>query len=136
MHKSRVKVKHYIPLLHLLKKIILVTNVVSEDKATYVLEVQECKLDQTLPEASCTTKLDHWWGTAFGTNKHSSLAKIVKALLSCFLGPPIEGSFSIMGNIMNSDSARLNVQTFRTILSIKDTPMASKKTATQYFHDE
>ncbi len=38
-------------------------------------------------------------------------AKLVKALLSLFTGPLVEGSFNIMDDIIQNDRVRLNIET-------------------------
>ena len=43
----------------------------------------------------------------------------MKAAISCFHGPQVEGSFSVMKQVMNTQTGRLDVSTYRAIQSIK-----------------
>ena len=75
-----------------------------------------------------TTRLDTWWcccillrlvqpdwtlgGAAVSSSvKYPALFKMVSALMSCFYGPQLEGSFSMMSNIVNPSTTRMNVAT-------------------------
>ena len=62
-----------------------------------------------------------------------ALSKMVLALLSCFHGPQIEGSFSIMGNVITTQTACMGIKTLDAIQSVKYSLKASEKTAVQYF---
>ena len=113
----------------------LVTNVLTEDEQnSYDMEVRKFHVDGALPKAATHSRLDSWWAAVFATGNYPSLAKLVAALMSCFHGPQVEGSFSQMANIMNTATARMNVSTFNSIQTVKYALMASSKTAIQYFH--
>ena len=53
--------------------------------------------------------------------------------MSCFHGPAVEGSFSIMGDIIDPKSARMNIETFSAIQTVKYGLRASQKSALEYF---
>ena len=72
----------------------------------------------------------------FERGRYPALSKLVKALLSCFHGPQVEGSFSSMGNILDSIANRMTVQTFSAIQSIKYSLRAADKTSVEYFGKE
>ena len=81
----------------------LATNVLrEEDLKTYTLEVQRFHTDSTLHVALLDMQLDTWWALVFLIGKFSALSKMVAALLSCFHGPQVEGSFSVMGNVITT----------------------------------
>ena len=63
---------------------------------------------------------------------HIALSKLVAAMLSCFHGPQVEGSF-FMSSIMNAATTRMNVNTFIIIQTVKYSIMGSNKIAIQYF---
>ena len=104
-----------------------------EDLQTYALDVQRFHIDGSLPIASTDTRLDSWWAQVFDTGKFPALSKMVSALLSCFHGPQIEGSFSIMGNVITTQTACMGVKTLDAIQSVKYSLKASEKAAVQYF---
>ena len=86
----------------------LATNVLSEED---LLEVQRFHTDSTLPLALLDMQLDTWWALVFRTGKFPALRKMVAALLSCFHGPQVEGSFSVMGNVITTKTACLGIKT-------------------------
>lgn len=66
-----------------------------------------------------TARIDvDWWSTIIamkmpaGEMKFPILAKLVKALLSLFTGPLVEGSFNIMDDIIENDRVRPNIETY------------------------
>lgn len=61
------------------------------------------------------------------------LTRMVKAVISCFHGPQVEGSFSVMKQIMSTETAQLNVSTYSAIQSIKYPLRAVGKTAVEFF---
>ena len=64
------------------------------------------------------------------------LAKMIKALLSCFYGLQVESSFSAMKNIMNCKTSRVNLPTFDAKQTIRYELASSGKSAVQYFQRE
>merc|ERR1711874_227446 len=64
------------------------------------------------------------------------LGKLVKTVLSCFHGPVVESSFSIMGNIIHSQTANLDIETFDAIQTVKHSLKASGKSAVSFFKKE
>ena len=112
----------------------LAPNVLNdEDLQTYALDVQRFHIDGSLPIASTDTRLDSWWAQVFDTGKFPALSKMASALLSCFHGPQIEGSFSIMGNVITTQTACMGMKTLDAIQSVKYSLKASEKAAVQYF---
>ena len=96
------------------------TNVLNgEDLQTYALEIQRFHIGSSLPIASTDTRLDSWWTQVFDAGKHPALSKMISALLSCFHGPQIEGSFSIMGNVITTQTASMGIKTLDAIQSVK-----------------
>lgn len=125
----------HIAMRYMLELPSFVSNVLTENElSVYDMEVRCFHVDRELPPASTHTRLDTWWGAIFATSKFPSLSKLVAALMSCFHGPQVEGSFSHMSGIMNTSTARMNVQTYSSIQTVKYSLMASGKTATEYFN--
>ena len=104
-----------------------------EDLKTYTLEVQRFHTDSTLHVALLDTRLDTWWALVFQTGKFPALSKMVAALLSCVHGPQVEGSFSVMGNVITTKPACLGIKTFDAIQSVKYSLKASETSTVQFF---
>ena len=112
----------------------LVTNVLSSVECSlFETEVRAFHVDDKLPEFADGMRLDTWWNAIFEGMNYPNLSKILMAVLSCFHGPQVEGSFSIMGTIMNKRTAKLNISTFSAIQSIKYELKSVSKTAVEYF---
>ena len=62
------------------------------------------------------------------------MSKLVFALLSCFHGPQVEGSFNTMGDIIDPKSYRMQVHTYSAVQTVKYGLRATKKCAVEYFH--
>ena len=112
----------------------LVTNVLTETECDlYMLEAHQFHTDAQLPAADAQTRLDVWWTSVFETGRYPALSKCVMALLSCFHGPLVEGSFSCMSNIMDSTSARMGIRTFSSLQTVKYALLAKEKTSIEFF---
>ena len=76
-------------------------------------------VDITLPQAIVDKKpvrADTWWAQL---KDYPLLNKISLALLTIFHGPRVEGSFSVMGDVMDKKSGRMNISTYSSIQTIK-----------------
>lgn len=58
------------------------------------------------------------------------LGKLVKALLSIFTGPLIEGSFNLMDDILEVDRCSMNLKTYESLAIVKSAIKAREGTAT------
>lgn len=56
------------------------------------------------------------------------LGKLVKALLSLFTGPLVEGSLNIMDDIIEKDRVKLNIETYEGLAMIKSPLKAAGRT--------
>ena len=66
------------------------------------------------------------------TGRYPNLSQVVAAGISIFHGPLVESSFSVMNNVMDATSNRINVQTYAAIQNIKYALRAKKMSAIQY----
>ena len=94
--------------LELMKSLknIVPLNLSSDEKVKYD---QEAHRFHCSPAHKPNVRIDKWWGdnsTAF-----PALSKVAKAALSVFHGPLVEGSFNIMGNIIDAHSSRMAIET-------------------------
>lgn len=124
------------------------------DKLPNVIPKDELgKLDIELKEYTCDSQITHsdvdetapnfridtdWWVPIFhlisGTGldqkqRYPVLSVLVKALLSIFSGPIVEGSFNIMGDIIEEDRACLTTENYEAIAIIKQRLKATRETA-------
>ena len=69
-------------------------------------------------------------------DKYPNICKIVFVLLSCFSCPVVEISFSIMANVMDETTNRLNIESLGTIQTIKYQLSAKNQSAAKTFQKE
>ena len=77
-------------------------------------------VDPTLPPALVEKKFvraDTWWFKL--EDKYLLLSQMSLALLTIFHGPKAESSFSVMGDVMDKKSGRMNVSTYSAIQTVK-----------------
>ena len=112
----------------------VLTNVLSEeDHDEYYKEVRQFHTDESLPPLNEGQRIDHWWTKVLVSGKYNTLSKMVMAALSIFSGPHVESSFSVMSNIMQSKSSRLQVETFSSLQTIKYSILAGHKPSLALF---
>lgn len=82
------------------------TNVIQEDEVeAFYLQSRLYCTDSTLPPPGTSEMaLDKWWSFIQQTCKFDTLLKCVTAALSCFHGPSVESTFSVMSTILDSHS--------------------------------
>ena len=90
----------------------LVTNVLSDvETDPFLQEVHRYNID-TFPPSSAADgtllRIGHWWTKVSKTEKYPPLCKISFAMLSCFHGPQVKGSFNTMGDVIDPKSCRMN----------------------------
>ncbi|XP_060084683.1 uncharacterized protein LOC132563943 [Ylistrum balloti] len=128
---------HSLTLQYLQNLALKVDNVLSEEeKNQYERELRRYQRDEKLPEFE-NMRIDTWWADVQMKGQYPVLSKMVLSLLTCFHGPQVEGSFSMMGDIMDPKSSRMKIETYSAIQTVKSTLQAQKKTAVEYFspHD-
>ena len=77
-------------------------------------------VDPALPPALNEKRFvgaDTWWFEL--KDKYPLLSKTSLALLTRFHGPKVESSFSVMGDVMDKKSGRMNVSTYSAIQTVK-----------------
>lgn len=104
------------------------------DEEEYLREISNLQIDRELPSVEEFPRLDHWWAQIFKSGKYPTLSKLIKASLSIFTGPHIEQSFSIMNDIINPKTNRMNVSTYAAIQNVKYELKSQKKTSLALFH--
>ena len=103
-------------------------------------EVYTYNEDDKLPSAfdinGKAKRIDKWWMEVQRLDKYPNICKMVFALLSCFSCPVVESSFSIMGNVMDETTTRLNIESLNAIQTIKYWLSAKNQSAIETFQKE
>ena len=85
----------------------------------FTAELRNYVINFDLPQTQETGRLDVWWNKIFETKRYPILRSVVKASLSIFTGPMAESSFSMMNDIIDSQSGRTEIDTYSAIMSVK-----------------
>ena len=95
----------------------------TEKTDNYLKEISTLQLDESLPPAleenDIPVQLDLWWANIFQISNYPVLFQVVKACLSIFSGPHVESSFSLMSNIIDKRSNRMNIDTYNAMMTVK-----------------
>ena len=84
----------------------------STDLEDYEKECRKIMVDPTLPPALVEEKFvraDTWWFKL--KDQYFLLSKLSLTLLTIFHGPRLKSSFSVMGDVLDKKSGRMNVST-------------------------
>ena len=106
----------------------------SSDDNQFTAEISAFQLDNELPIFASGCRLDSWWNNVFKSGKYPNLSKIVKAALSIFTGPQIEASFSMMNDIIDKRSSRMDIATYGAIMNVKYGLIAKSQSSFQKYH--
>ena len=112
-----------------------------EEVRAYQIDDDLVLLANIYVEEDNRVDVDWWSRVAFLKNtkrgvRYPTLIKLVKALLSIFTGPLVEGSFNLMDDILEADRCRMNVETYESLTSIKSTMKARNWTASTMLIDQ
>ena len=99
----------------------------------YAPEIRNYIIDNQLPQPLENERLDSWWNKVSKTSRYPILSRLVHASLSIFTGPMVESSFSMMNDIIDSRSGRMDIDTYSAIMTTKYNLKSSGKTSTQKF---
>ena len=100
------------------------------------LEATALQLDRGLPSVAPNQRMDTWWAAVFQKGAYPELSKIVKAALNIITGPHVEGSFSIMNNLITTKTARTEVSTYSAYRRVKSFLKAKQQSSLEYFQRE
>ena len=103
------------------------TNVLKgQEVEEYEKEVRLLCSDPALPpvivdkkEVECYS----WWKSL---GSYPTVVKMVEAVLSIFHGPRVESSFSMMSDIIDPKSGRMNIETYDALQTVKYSLLANK----------
>lgn len=125
---------HTITHSHLLKLYPFFKFTCISQNDNYTAEISSYQIDKNLPEFNIGDRLDVWWNLIFKTNRYPTLSKVVKAALSIFTGPQVEASFSMMNDIIDKRSNRMDITTYSAIMKIKYSLLADGRSSFKKFY--
>ena len=79
------------------------------------------------------TNIIKWWASLEKSKRYPVLTKVALATLSIFHGPVVESSFNVMGVIMDTKSASIQVDTYSAYQTVKHALKACKTAALKLF---
>ncbi|CAL4074530.1 unnamed protein product, partial [Meganyctiphanes norvegica] len=94
----------------------------------YEEEIANYTVDQTFPPYQLPpnsdgvvkhVRIDNWWAEVRETGRYPILTKMIYAILSCFHGPLVESSFNTMGDILDSRSFNLHIDTYNSYQTVQ-----------------
>ncbi|XP_030828178.1 uncharacterized protein LOC115919185 [Strongylocentrotus purpuratus] len=95
----------------------------------YEKEARQYNTDKEI--VNTEERIDIFWSSL--REKYPVMTRVALALVSCFHGPQVESSFSIMGNVLNTERPNLHIETFSSIQTVKYELTASGKSGIRYF---
>ena len=98
----------------------------------YSSEIQKYVTDSELPLPEEKERLDVRWNNVFKTNRYSVLSTLVRRCVSIFTGPMVECSFSMMNDIIDSRSGRMEIEAYSAIMTTKYSLKSSKSAALKF----
>ena len=98
----------------------------------YSSEIQKYVTDSELPLPEEKERLDVRWNNVFKTNRYSVLSTLVRPCVSIFTGPMVECSFSMMNDIIDSRSGRMEIEAYSAIMTTKYSLKSSKSAALKF----
>ena len=98
----------------------------------YSSEIQKYVTDPELPLPEEKERLDVWWNNVFKTNRCPVLSSLVHPCLSIFTEPMVEGSFSMVNDIIDSRSGHMEIETYSAIMTAKYGLKSSKSAALKF----
>lgn len=112
-----------------------------EEIRAYQIEVDLVTCAQNYIEEEGRVDVD-WWSRVVSMKnpergvRFPILGQLVKALLSIFTGPLVEGSFNLMDDILEADRCSMNVETYESLAIVKSTIKAREWTASTMTIDQ
>jgi hypothetical protein len=107
------------------------------EEEVYDKEVRSYNVDPDLPADDLDgnpVRIDVWWFAV--SKRYPFLGKVVLGVLSCFHGPQVEGTFNVMGDVIDKRSSRMNIETYDSIQTVKYALLAKERNAVQHFQKE
>ena len=106
----------------------------SSDDNQFAAEISAFQVDNELPIFASGCRLDSWWNNVFKSGKYPNLSKVVKAVLSIFTGPQIEASFSMINDIIDNRSSRMDIAEYGAKMNVKYGLIAKSQSSFQKYH--
>lgn len=120
--------------MELLMKIPSVTNLVPKgDEQKFTAEARHYSSDRKLNRNDTRVPVVEWWAN-LSVEQYPTLTRAAKGLLSCFHGPLVESSFSVMSYLMNEGKCSMDIETYAAMQTVKYALLAKDKTSIQMFN--
>ncbi|GBM89204.1 hypothetical protein AVEN_158759-1 [Araneus ventricosus] len=108
----------------------MLPNVPANDMSSFIQEVEMYIIGervnlQTWMDGKKSGRIDvDWWSQIFkieenSCQKYKILSRCIKAVMSFFSGPLVEGTFNIMDDIITDDRSSLTIQNYEACSLIK-----------------
>ena len=101
----------------------------SNDCGELSTEIQKYVTDSEFPLPEERERLDIWWNKVFKTKSYPVLSSLVRPCLTIFTGPMVECSFTVMNDIIDSRSGRMEIDTYSAIVTTKYNIKSTGKSA-------
>lgn len=85
----------------------------------YQSELVYYQSDRKLPSFDSDDDMVKWWSQVDDTHRYGALMKVVFAALSIFHGPLVEGSFSVMNDIMDKQANRMDAKLYSAYATVR-----------------
>ena len=86
-------------------------------QSQFEMDVHKYVVDPSMPDYKPGDRLDHWWSEVAETYPHLGAAAL--ALLTCFHGQIVEGTFNSMGDILDTISGSMDTKTMAALQTVK-----------------
>ena len=104
----------------------------------YDLQVHRYNVDSNL-NTPANDNIDEYWCSVEKTGRYPKLCRIIFSVLSIITAPKVESLFSIMNNVIDQHSTRMNIETASMIQTIKYHLKSHRVSAHTFFdikHDD
>ena len=112
----------------------------TDDQHSYEKETSNYQVDNKLPATTDSNgkvvQLDHYWSEVDRTGSYPRMCAAILPLIFIFYGPQVEGSFSAMGDIIDSKTCCTDIETYSAIQTVKYGLRARKATAVSFLRKE
>lgn len=116
-----------------LKALLKKTSLIDPDKREeFEKEVDTYSTSIRIPTAAPEISIDAFWAQIDKT-EFPVMTEVAKKLLSAFHGPAVEASFSTMGQILDSGTKRIDINTYAAFQTVRYSLTARRTSAVNFF---
>ena len=115
---------------------IKITSQTPKDKFSFAVSALQTDIKFRASIQNKEEDISAWWAAVISCEKYSVISPVIKACLSIFTGPRVEGSFSVMNNIINPSANKMLTKTYEAIHKLKYKFLNSDKNSCQMYKRE